>query len=42
MHEVVFFSELWHEVQPAHRPRRALTLWILRPEEEESWMPGVF
>ncbi|CAJ1388467.1 unnamed protein product, partial [Effrenium voratum] len=39
---VVFCSELWHEVQPAHRPRRALTLWILRPEEEESWMPGVF
>uniref|UniRef100_A0A7S4SSV7 Fe2OG dioxygenase domain-containing protein n=1 Tax=Alexandrium monilatum TaxID=311494 RepID=A0A7S4SSV7_9DINO len=29
---VVFFSALWHEVMPATRPRRALTLWILRPD----------
>ncbi|CAE7781557.1 egl-9 [Symbiodinium sp. KB8] len=39
---VIFFSSLWHEVLPAYRPRRALTMWILRPEEEESWMPTVF
>ncbi|CAE7239195.1 egl-9 [Symbiodinium natans] len=39
---VIFFSRLWHEVLPAYRPRRALTMWILRPEEEESWMPNVF
>uniref|UniRef100_A0A7S1QK27 Fe2OG dioxygenase domain-containing protein n=1 Tax=Alexandrium catenella TaxID=2925 RepID=A0A7S1QK27_ALECA len=30
---VIFFSALWHEVCPAKRPRRALTLWILRPDE---------
>mmetsp|Transcript_184591 Transcript_184591/g.585421 ORF Transcript_184591/g.585421 Transcript_184591/m.585421 type:complete len:554 (-) Transcript_184591:4-1665(-) len=29
---VIFFSALWHEVMPARRPRRALTLWILRPD----------
>ena len=40
--KVVFFSRLWHEVLPAYRLRRALTLWILRPEEEESWIPSVF
>lgn len=40
--EVIFFSRLWHEVLPSERVRRALTLWILRPEEEESWIPAVF
>jgi len=30
---VIFFSALWHRVMPAHRLRRALTLWILRPDE---------
>eukprot|EP00434_Breviolum_minutum_P016502 symbB.v1.2.014546.t1/scaffold1066.1/size140347/10 len=39
---VIFFSRLWHEVLPSERVRRALTLWILRPEEEESWIPAVF
>lgn len=29
---VIFFSALWHEVMPAHRVRRALTMWILRPD----------
>eukprot|EP00747_Dinoflagellata_sp_TGD_P190194 gnl/TRDRNA2_/TRDRNA2_51502_c1_seq1.p1 gnl/TRDRNA2_/TRDRNA2_51502_c1~~gnl/TRDRNA2_/TRDRNA2_51502_c1_seq1.p1 ORF type:complete len:292 (-),score=39.44 gnl/TRDRNA2_/TRDRNA2_51502_c1_seq1:5-802(-) len=28
---VIFFSALWHEVLPAYRERRALTLWIFRP-----------
>mmetsp|Transcript_51124 Transcript_51124/g.91016 ORF Transcript_51124/g.91016 Transcript_51124/m.91016 type:complete len:586 (+) Transcript_51124:51-1808(+) len=31
---VIFFSELWHEVMPCERVRRALTLWILRPTDE--------
>jgi len=31
---VVFFSRLWHEVLPAKRERRALTLWIFRPSKE--------
>mmetsp|Transcript_69957 Transcript_69957/g.216288 ORF Transcript_69957/g.216288 Transcript_69957/m.216288 type:complete len:116 (-) Transcript_69957:90-437(-) len=31
---VVFFSALWHEVLPAYRERRALTLWIYRPSVE--------
>lgn len=31
---VVFFSALWHEVLPAYRMRRALTLWIYRPSVE--------
>mmetsp|Transcript_67799 Transcript_67799/g.209774 ORF Transcript_67799/g.209774 Transcript_67799/m.209774 type:complete len:437 (-) Transcript_67799:85-1395(-) len=31
---VVFFSRLWHEVLPAKRERRALTLWIFRPSLE--------
>lgn len=39
---VVFFSRLWHEVLPSERLRRALTLWILRPEEEDSWIPTAF
>lgn len=29
---VIFFSALWHEVLPAHRKRRAVTLWIFRPD----------
>lgn len=40
--QVVFFSRLWHEVLPSERLRRALTLWILRPEEEDSWIPTAF
>eukprot|EP00747_Dinoflagellata_sp_TGD_P091786 gnl/TRDRNA2_/TRDRNA2_165184_c0_seq1.p1 gnl/TRDRNA2_/TRDRNA2_165184_c0~~gnl/TRDRNA2_/TRDRNA2_165184_c0_seq1.p1 ORF type:complete len:396 (+),score=54.77 gnl/TRDRNA2_/TRDRNA2_165184_c0_seq1:88-1188(+) len=28
---VIFFSSLWHEVMPAYRERRAVTLWIFRP-----------
>ncbi|CAJ1356090.1 unnamed protein product [Effrenium voratum] len=32
---VVFFSDLWHEVLPAHRPRSALTLWIFRPTQSK-------
>jgi len=31
---VVFFSALWHEVLPAYRERRALTLWVYRPSVE--------
>lgn len=33
---VVFFSNLLHEVCPAARPRRAVTVWSYRPVEERQ------